>query len=481
MDESRRDFPPHGECGVILETGERDNIAARPTSNRGTGTTFNATTHVPQLKSRRIWRYRWPLVITATLVMTAVFPLPRLVNAARPGAVVLATLRKPVAYYVFAPASNVLDALTVLSPAQYWTTFASSAILFLILCARRQSRSRHGVTFRKTVRALAGFTGGAVAVIGIALVAWRPMASLELTDHDLIAVDFHSHTSASHDGRSGFGAERNREWHASSGFNAAYVTDHRTFDGALDGELHNPSKAGERTTLLPGVELRDGDEHPILIGVDPKRMRITSPDWREAAVAADGGPAPPMLLLSMPGDILRIPLDETSGPVRIAGIEVSDGSPRGMAQAARDRDAIVALADKLQLALVSASDNHGWGRTAPAWSVLRIPGWRGMSPAQLDIAIRRTIVDQGPRAIEAIARPTAPPPTTAVQSAVSGMMVGLVMFRTMDPTERIWWVTWSWGLCFISLRQARNSRRNQRNRATKAKRTTLRPRVEAAA
>ena len=168
-------------------------------------------------------------------------------------------------------------------------------------------------------------------------------------------------------------------------------------------------------TLLPGVELRDGDEHPILIGVDPKRMRITSPDWKEAAVAADGGPAPPILLLSMPGDILRIPLDETTGPIRVAGIEVSDGSPRGIAQAARDRDAIVALSGKLHLALVSASDNHGWGRTAPAWSVMNIPGWRDMTPAQLDIAIRRTIIDQGPRAITVIARRTAPPANSAIQ------------------------------------------------------------------
>lgn len=406
--------------------------------------------------------------------------MPPLVDAAHPDAAVFATLRKPVGYYIVAPASNILDALTLLSPVQYWTTFASSALLFLILRVWEHGSSRREFTIGKAIRALAGFTGGAVALIGIALVAWRPMAALEVADRDLIAVDFHSHTSASHDGRAGFDAERNRQWHASSGFNAAYVTDHRTLDGALDGERHNPARVGERTTLLPGVELRDGDEHPILIGVDPARMEINSPDWQEAAVAADGGPAPPILLLSMPGDILRIPLDETTGPIRIAGIEISDGSPRGIAQAARDGDAVVALADKLHLALVSASDNHGWGRTAPAWSVLRIPGWRAMTPEQLDIAIRRTIIDQGPRAIEVIARRTARPPTTAVQSAFSGIMVGVVMLRTMDPTERISWLAWSWGLCFLSLRQSRRSDRKQRGRA-KRNRSALRPPVEAAA
>jgi len=412
--------------------------------------------------------------------MTAVFSLPPIVDPAHPCRLVAASLSRPLAYYIIAPASNVLDALTLLSPAQIWATFVSCALAFLFLCARRHGRSRHGFTIRKTVRALVGFTGGAVAVVGVALVAWRPMASLKLRDPDLVTVDFHSHTSASHDGRSGFDAERNREWHSSSGFDAVYVTDHRTFDGALDGAQHNPRTAGERTTLLPGVELRDGDEHPILIGVDPKRMRITSPDWKEAAVAADGGPAPPILLLSMPGDILRIPLDETTGPVRIAGIELSDGSPRGIAQSARDQDAILALADKLHLALVSASDNHGWGRTAPAWSVMRIPGWREMSPAQLDVAIRRTIISEGPRAIEVVARRTAGPPTTPFGTVVGGIAVGVVMLRTMDPPERISWLVWSWGLCFVSLRQASRSRLKSRTRIPKP-RAAQRPAVDAAA
>jgi len=412
--------------------------------------------------------------------MTAVFSLPPLVDPVHPGKLALASLSKPLAYYLIAPASNVLDALTLLSPAQYWMTFVSCALAFLLLCARRHGRSRSGFTIGKTVRALAGFTGGAVAVVGVALVAWRPMASLQLSDPSLITLDFHSHTSASHDGRSGFDAEKNREWHSSSGFDAAYVTDHRTFDGALDGEQRNPLRAGDRTTLLPGVELRDGDEHPILIGVDPTRMRITSPDWKGAAVAADGGPAPPLLLLSMPGDILRIPLDETSGPVRIAGIEVWDGSPRGIAQSARDQEAIVALADKLHLAVVSASDNHGWGRTAPAWSVMRIPGWREMTPAQLDVAIRRTIISQGPGAIDVIARRTARPPTTALGMALGGVSIAAVMLRTMDPWERLSWLTWSWGLCFLSLRQASKARRKLRVRTPKPKRAS-RPVVDAAA
>lgn len=436
---------------------------------------------VKTLKLRRISRYRWPLVITATIVMTAVFSLSPLMGVARPDALVAASLRTPLAYDVFAPISNVLDALTLLSPAQYWATFALCAATFLGLWTYRCARSRAGFAATRFLRAALCFMGGTVAVVGFMLVATRPMALLHLADSDLIAVDFHSHTEASHDGRPGFSPEKNREWHSSSGFDAVYVTDHMTFDGVLTGVARNPVRSGDATVLLPGVELRDGDEHPILIGVDPKRMRITSPDWRGAAVEADGGPVPPILLLSMPGDILRIPRNETEGPVRLAGIEAADGSPRGMAQAARDRDGILALAANLHLAVVSASDNHGWGRTAPAWSVLRIPGWRQMTPSELDIAIRRTIITRGSRAVEVIARRTAGPPQNMVAAAVGGVAVALVMMRTMNLPDRFSWIAWSWGLCLLSLRNARKNSHRRRAQARKRAARQLMPVIDAAA
>jgi hypothetical protein len=420
-------------------------------------------------------------VITATLVITAVFSLSPLVDVANPDAPVSASLRTPLAYDIVAPFSNILDTLTLLSLAQYAATFALCAGTFIGFWAYGSTRSRAGIRAVKFARAALCFVGGTVAVTGIMLVASRPMASLAVTDRDLIAVDFHSHTEASHDGRAEFNAEKNREWHSSSGFDAAYVTDHRTFDGALNGLARNPARAGGGTVLLPGVELRDADEHPILIGVDPKRMRITSPDWKGSAVEADGGPAPPLLLLSLPGNIVRIPIGETNGAVRLAGIEAADGSPRGMGQSARDRDAILAIAEERHLAIVSGSDNHGWGRTAPAWSVIRIPGWRDMSPAALDIAIRRTIIANGTRAVKVIARRTAPPPQNKMESALGGIAIVLVMMRTMNFADRLSWILWSWGLCLLWVVSSRRPMYNLRAGGRKRAERKSRPIIDAAA
>jgi hypothetical protein len=421
-------------------------------------------------------------VITGTLVITAVFSLSPLIDIANPASPLAATLRTPFVYELFAPASSVLDAITLLSPAQYWATFALCALCFLGASLARQRRTLGHLSARRTARCALGVLGGTVAVLGIMLIAPRPMASLALHDADLIAVDFHSHTEASHDGRPGFSSERNRKWHRNSGFDAVYITDHQTFDGALNAATNNPAASGEKTVLLPGVELRDGSEHLILLGVDPQRMNVTSPDYQAAAVAADGGPVPPILLLSLPGNISSIPSDEITGPVRIAGIETSDGSPRGMAQSATARDSVLALGTRLGIALVSGSDNHGWGHVAPAWSALRIPGWRGLTPAQLDVEIRRTILTRGVHAVQVIARRTAPPSHNAIQAALGGVTVGLVMARTMSPEGRVSWIAWSWGLCLLSLRLARRNRNRQRARIRASMKKRSRPRfVEDAA
>ena len=140
---------------------------------------LSATTLVQRLTAR-VSTYRWPLVITATLVMTAVFSLSPLVDVGHPEPGLAASLRTPIAYDLAAPASNVLDALTLLSPAQYWATFGLCAAIFIALWSYRRIRSRVPFAIAPLVRAALGFVGGAIAIVGIMLVPSRPMASLAL-------------------------------------------------------------------------------------------------------------------------------------------------------------------------------------------------------------------------------------------------------------------------------------------------------------
>ena len=43
---------------------------------------------------------------------------------------------------------------------------------------------------------------------------------------------------------------------------------------------------------------------------------------------------------------------------------------------------------------VAGSNNQGWGRAAPGWTILRIPGWRSLTPVALDRAILATLASR---------------------------------------------------------------------------------------
>jgi hypothetical protein len=414
--------------------------------------------------------------------VSAAFPLSPLVKLDAPSTSVGATLATPLTYDVIAPVSNVLDALTLLTPSQYWATFSLYGLLFLGVCWFTGSRQASLANATKLARASLQFVAGAIAVVGAMLVLTRPMASLRLDDPDLLAADFHSHTSSSHDGRSGFDAEKNRTWHRAAGFDVAYVTDHRTFDAAIDAGLRNPSAAGEGVVLLPGVELHDRGEHPLLLGADPRRTKITSADIAGADIAPMSASVPPILILSLPGSVDHVPQNEYTGSVRLAAIETSDGCPRGLAQSERDREGIAKLSTALHLTRVSGSDNHGWGRTAPAWTVLRIKGWRMMTPGNLDAAIRSALIANTAGFSEVIARRTALIGQGPVAQALSGVGVAVLLLRTMNVRERFSWAAWGWLFGLASLTRARRNRRGLRLLVSAKRKLGSRPRlVEAAA
>src|SRR5205085_12644606 len=98
----------------------------------------------------------------------------------------------------------------------------------------------------------------------------RPIAKVAMTSPSSIVVDFHSHTSYSWDGRADFTPEANRRWHEASGVNAAYITDHGTFGGAAEAASRNPSRAGEGTVLLSGIEVRSMGRHLDILGTDAR-------------------------------------------------------------------------------------------------------------------------------------------------------------------------------------------------------------------
>jgi hypothetical protein len=280
----------------------------------------------------------------------------------------------------------------------------------------------------------------------------------------MLTVDFHSHTAASWDGRAGFGAEENRAWHRAAGFDVAFVTDHRSFAGATAGKARNPREAGDGTTLLTGIETRYRAQHLNVLGgtvgrdsgflvgaVDP--LALASP---ARSLAPEG-----ILLVTVPAPLGEVPevVAESGGAVR--AIELSDAAPRGLAQLDSARSRVLHLADSLDLAVVAGSDNHGWGRTPAAWSVMTIPGWRRVSADSLSSLIVARIRQRGRRAVRVVerGRPTA---SRGAALALIAPAMAWTMLTQIGWPERVSWLLWTWAgweatLVLFARKQRRNA------------------------
>jgi hypothetical protein len=137
----------------------------------------------------------FPTLISVAVVLTSAFAVSPIFDSATRGDVVDAFMERSLGYVVIAPLSDVLDTLTLLSDKQHLAVLLGAVVVFAMWRALKRN-----VGIRAHVTASAVFVGGIVLVYVAAALLPRPIAALRSNNDSVIKVDFHSHTSASHDG-----------------------------------------------------------------------------------------------------------------------------------------------------------------------------------------------------------------------------------------------------------------------------------------
>jgi hypothetical protein len=423
-------------------------------------------------------RLPWFALSTTLLVLvTAIVAVPPIRDAATREPVNEAAVAYSSAYLAGSPFFDILDTISLLTVGQHIALLLTAILAYTALRVRHRRRKRrqsaNGAAAPPRVRAVlreVAFAGvfllALVAIYGIGTMVPRPMAALSVRNLDVAVVDVHAHTKYSHDGRPGWEAEDVREWHASSGFNAAYITDHRSYRGAEEGVAANPRVAGEGTLLLSGLEVVYGGERVNVLSAGRVYSGLTTPnlwdiDTTALALASLVVGREPVVLQTIPARLERMHPARGPGTAGVRAIEIIDGAPRGFSQTRRQRQRILHLADSLNLALVAASNNHGWGRTAPGWTLFRIPGWRAMSPDNLASAIEATIRINGHGATRVVERRVADTHEGPLL-ALTVPLVALRMLTTLSADQRVMWVVWAWGLA-IAWYAVRRLRRGPRS------------------
>ncbi|MGH7531531.1 MAG: PHP domain-containing protein [Gemmatimonadales bacterium] len=354
---------------------------------------------------------RHPIAFTllAVLVVTAIRPLPPLVDAVTGSAPGDVELSRPVLYVMFAPLSTTLDALTLFSlPRAQWAL----AVWALALAA--SGAARRGTLRRRIGRALLGPLA-LVVLAGAALMLPRPVPRLVAADSAATVIDYHAHTAASHDGRPGWTPARAARWHARQGFEATYITDHNVvFGGSRINAI----------PLLPGVEWSVYRQHVIALGpVEPVvRDSFSGSVARMVrlfdAIGEQGG----WSIASLP-EYWRNHQGELGSFVvaGVEGFEIVNCAPKALAFPSADRTDVVGLAARHHLLVVGASDHHGWGQVTCVWNVsYPEAGFRGNRVFARPLALLQG--DSGPW-------------TAAVTQP-------WFLFRGLAWSERASWITW---------------------------------------
>ncbi len=392
-----------------------------------------------------------PVLLTGALVAARVFRAPVLTDPAGGTLPVGTRLHFPLLNIILAPLFDLWDGVSMLSMGRL-TGFLTGVVLLWLLWRVVAAVLRHrrepdaGPPFpllREVSIAIAGLIL-LVLFIGVGIIWHRPMAALEIGDPDLMRVDTHSHSNASHDVKkwpvSGFSTEANRRWHRRAGFDAFFLTDHNTVANLPP----RPPPAGVRPVLCPGTEVSAWHAHIVLLGDTVQVPRSPYSDslggllellrQSEARYGA-------ITIASLPeyseSQWENLSLLIGAG---LDGLELVNAAPKARLAPGR-RDTVLSLARTHHLLVVGASDNHGWGATSMVWNLVRIPGWRDVPDPC--VALLARLRSGGTGAVQIVERhhltewSAWPRWLTPV-----GMM--WETWRSLDPARTTSWLLWIW-------------------------------------
>jgi len=341
---------------------------------------------MPSFASLR--RIRLPACVLGVLLLARLFPLAPLSDPTGAALPTGLQLSAPPFYVLLAPLFSLWDAISMLSMSRLKGFLIGTVLLYagwrigaaLLRRARGAAAGGPGRgALMQELRVLAGSLAGFLAFLAAGGLWHRPMLALTGAAPDEVIVDLHSHTNVSHDVRGtlmrGFDAEANRRWHARSGFDAVFITDHNTTAGwrALRDDSRLPA-------VCPGIEVSAWQAHIVLLGdtLEVDRSRYDRSLDGLLRLLAESRPRYGALAVASLPEYERSHWNRLDTLVQagLAGFEIANAAPKANELTRVRRDSVVALSRHYNLFLAGVSDSHGWGATSMVWSLVRVPGWR---------------------------------------------------------------------------------------------------------
>jgi hypothetical protein len=396
-------------------------------------------------------RLRWRLAVflSACVVVAQLFKLCPLVDVVTWSAPATARIWYPPFHVVFAPLTLLADWLNGGSTRDL-AGFAAWTVASYVLVRLAVRALPQGPRAVREALYAALFLGAVALFVGWGYWLQRPIPRLVAASADLLVFDIHSHTALSHDGRRGFGAAQNAEWHARAGFDAAFVTDHNRY-GAVRG--WRTDAPGRRPKLLDGEELSLSGLHVVVLGNTreiPNRPYDTS--WDSAGALIRRLRADSLFLVPSLPEYWEHHWGPDMGSLAawgVQGIEIWTTSPKAMDFPPEARREVIAQCRLENLVVLGATDMHGFGNAASVWNVVRVPGWTALGDSALAQAILARFRSGGAAGNQVVALRRWLP-ETRMGSAFSVPINLLLLLRTASRPHAAALLGWVWAVALAA-------------------------------
>ncbi len=284
--------------------------------------------------------------------------------------------------------------------------------------------------------------------IAFAVLVPRPMAKLELSDPELLAVDFHSHTNHSWDARRSFTPIRNLQWHRSAGFHAAFITDHNRITGSREaietqgfGALGIVPLQGEEVSLFTshwavlGVrELINNSEYDR--GMDGIRDLLQYLNLKKETIVIAS--LPEYWKYHWPDGL------EKFSQWGVNGFEIVNSAPQALDMPPSVRNQVIDFCRVHNLIMTGITDSHGWGSTVYAWNLLRIPGWKNTPKPELEARIIKHLQENRFKAVQVAVRVKAEMPEKLWGLILDPILQFWSLARSLTSIHAIGFLIWLW-------------------------------------
>jgi hypothetical protein len=325
-----------------------------------------------------------------------------------------------------------------------WVFLGAGALGIFAEIRSRSGKGRLAI-LRRGLRSASAATATLMLLVFCLVMARIPGWRLVVEGRDLIVADLHSHTVKSFDGL--VSAKTNLKWHAYCGCSLVGLTEHDSLFAHDTETAADPDFEG-LPVFISGVEAHAGpgvmvtalcaEPHvPLLVPQIGEPYDRTSCFTKH--VHEDCGGAVLVVTLNnlRVADISRLVDDG------VDGFEIINCGHPGLRPDLRR-----ALLDAWRtrgIALVCATDWHGWGGLTRAWTIIRTPGASSLSRPELTAAaIMKLRERNGTDVIPVVAGYMGVP--SSARAIFSPVVETLRYAQELSPARVLSWWIWVWAV-----------------------------------